>query len=121
MPITKVEIDNMDEILADLDAKQWNWYTCHLLRLIARADGINRRLLKTVYPAEVTAWERWYIKGFAKPKGEPIIHILMYGVSLCHELAGILPYEWPEGHKWVGAMEAHKATCEKCKEVRWSR
>src|SRR5215831_6842276 len=37
---------------------------------------------------------------FLKPK----VHILQYGLPLCRFTSKV-PYEWPEGHKWVGLGE----------------
>ncbi len=47
--------------LGDLlvDHERYTHYTAHLLRLIAKADYVNRQLLHRVYPAEVEAFEDW--------------------------------------------------------------
>ena len=68
MPISKVELEHMDEIMADTQGVEWNWFTCHLLRLISRADFENRQKLRLAFPEEVLAYEQWYIRGFHKKK-----------------------------------------------------
>jgi len=44
-----------------------------------------------------------------------ITHGLLSGQALC----GIkgLPYEWPNGHKWVYAFNITEITCSKCLEI----
>ena len=69
MPITEIERENMDAIIADTSGRKWNWFTCHLLRLIARADMGNRSKLRLGFPDEVKAYEQWYIRGFHKKGG----------------------------------------------------
>ena len=46
------------------------WFTSQLLRLIDKADRLNREKLRMGFPAEVAAWERWmYGEGeFAREK-----------------------------------------------------
>ena len=39
--------------------KGCDYYTCHLLRTIQKADPQNRFLLRSVYPDTVEAFERW--------------------------------------------------------------
>ncbi len=36
-----------------------DWFTAMLLRLIAKADGINREKLRAGFPGEVKAYESW--------------------------------------------------------------
>lgn len=36
-----------------------DWFTSHLLRLIAKADPVNRERLRMGFPDEVAAYERW--------------------------------------------------------------
>jgi hypothetical protein len=59
MPMSEVEYENMDDIISDIHAAKWNWFTCHLLRLIAKSDWQNRAKLAQVYPDEVQAFEQW--------------------------------------------------------------
>jgi hypothetical protein len=79
MPISEVEREAMDDIIADTHATKYNWFTCHLLRLIAKADFENRQKLRLAYPDEVKAFEQWYIRGFHKKgkRDEAVDDILM--------------------------------------------
>ena len=36
-----------------------DWFTSHLLRLIAKADTQNRELIRLGFPDTVAAYERW--------------------------------------------------------------
>ena len=36
-----------------------DWFTSHLLRLIAKADEENRQKIRLGFPEHVDAWERW--------------------------------------------------------------
>ncbi len=36
-----------------------DWFTSHLLRLISKADSVNRGYLRQGFPDHVAAWERW--------------------------------------------------------------
>ena len=47
--LTNYDTDNLPDILAG----EGSWFTACLLRLIAKSDKDNRRLLAKVYPAEV--------------------------------------------------------------------
>ena len=40
-----------------------DWFTAQLLRLIAKADNINRERLRVGFPEEVKAYESWLISG----------------------------------------------------------
>lgn len=40
-----------------------DWYIADLLRLVARADGHNRELLRQVYPEVLEAFDDWYEGG----------------------------------------------------------
>ncbi|HXH35239.1 MAG TPA: hypothetical protein VNJ54_12650 [Plantibacter sp.] len=46
---------NLDSILVG----HGDWFTAHLLRLIAKADPVNRARLRAAFPAEVQAFESW--------------------------------------------------------------
>ncbi len=35
------------------------WFTSHLLRLIAKADKVNRELIRLGFPDHVAAYDRW--------------------------------------------------------------
>jgi len=58
--ITEFDKSAMADILADKCGSKYNWYTCYLLRLIAKASKMNRETLRIVYPEEVAAYEEWY-------------------------------------------------------------
>lgn len=47
------------EHMADILAGHGDWFTAHLLRLIAKADALNRAKLRSVYTEEVEAFEEW--------------------------------------------------------------
>ena len=36
-----------------------DWFTSHLLRLIRKADPLNRELIRKGFPDHVAAYERW--------------------------------------------------------------
>lgn len=36
-----------------------DWFSAHLMRLIAKADSSNREQLRKVYPEHVKAYEDW--------------------------------------------------------------
>jgi len=46
---------NMQAILSG----EGDWFTAHLLRLIAKADESNRDRLRLVFPYVVAAFEAW--------------------------------------------------------------
>lgn len=46
--------------VAEIIAGEGDWYNAHLLRLISKADRLNRSLLRTIYPEQVAAYEAWY-------------------------------------------------------------
>ena len=39
-----------------------DWFTSHLLRLLQKADSVNREKLREVYPDHVAAHERWLLQ-----------------------------------------------------------
>jgi hypothetical protein len=49
--------------IADILAGEGDWFTAHLLRLIAKADAMNRAKLKFMYSEEVEAFEEWEQRG----------------------------------------------------------
>ena len=40
-----------------------SWFTGHLLRLISKADQINRERIRLGFPEAVAAWEAWLTNG----------------------------------------------------------
>jgi hypothetical protein len=66
MPISEFDKAHIGDIIADVGGKEYNWFTCHLLQLINKADFENRQLLRKVYPVEVKEYERWYISTLAE-------------------------------------------------------
>jgi hypothetical protein len=47
-------------MIGEIVAGHGDWYSCHLIRLINKADLGNRELLRQVYPEHVEAYEKWY-------------------------------------------------------------
>jgi hypothetical protein len=47
------------EHIGDIVAGHGDWFTAHLLRLIAKADAYNRAKLEFMYAEEVEAFEEW--------------------------------------------------------------
>lgn len=45
--------------IEDILAGEGDWFTAHLLRLIAKADAQNRERIREGFPKEVEAYERW--------------------------------------------------------------
>lgn len=78
-----------------------DWFTSHLLRLIAKADLVNREKIREGFPEEVAAYERWLAS-----EGE-----------FCHECNGE-PYlvEMEKGNAEI--VEIH-VPCSQCGE--WNR
>ena len=56
---SQYDLDHIEEILFD---GHGDWFGAHLLRLIRKADVINRELLRLVFPHHVEAVEAWYKK-----------------------------------------------------------
>ncbi len=60
-----------ENVTADDDGRDWafeldeatsgrgDWFTSHLLRLIAKADLVHRTKLRVAFPEAVDAFERW--------------------------------------------------------------
>lgn len=46
--------------IAEIVAGQGDWFSAHLLRLIAKADDTNRLRLSLIYPDHVQAYLDWY-------------------------------------------------------------
>ena len=53
--MTEHDMQNIDKIIQGYGS----WFTAHLIRLIAKADVYNRRMLRKAYPREVDAVESW--------------------------------------------------------------
>lgn len=56
---SEYDIEHIEEILFD---GHGDWFGAHLLRLIRKADAVNRELLRLVFPHHVAAYEAWYMK-----------------------------------------------------------
>lgn len=54
---SEYDVAHMGEIVAD--SPHFTWFDCHLLRLIKKADVVNRARLAIIYPLHVAALERW--------------------------------------------------------------
>ena len=53
MPINDYDEAHLADILADRMAKRYDWFTCHLLRLIMVSDRANAAKLAIPFPREV--------------------------------------------------------------------
>ena len=49
---------NIGNILVN-NRGRWDWFTCHLFRVIAKADENNRSKFRELYPDELEAFEKW--------------------------------------------------------------
>lgn len=47
-------------MLEILSGEVGSWFSADLMRLIAKADGDNKELLRQVFPDHVEAYEEWY-------------------------------------------------------------
>lgn len=56
MPLSQYDRENIGDIVAG----HGTWFTAVLIRLIAKADVINRAGLAKAFPEEVEAYQRWY-------------------------------------------------------------
>ena len=54
--VTDYDRTHMADIIAGRDG---TWFTAYLLRLIAKADSVNRERLRIIYPDAVAAYEDW--------------------------------------------------------------
>lgn len=57
---SKYDREHIPAILEDQEGRHFNWFGAHLIRLIAKADSINREKLRRVYPDHVEAYEEYY-------------------------------------------------------------
>ena len=55
------------QVLGDIVAGHGDWFTAHLLRLIAKADNENRDRIRAGFPEEVAAYEWWHSHGEDEP------------------------------------------------------
>lgn len=55
MTLSRHDIDHIQEILHG----HGDWFSAHLVRLIAKADPLNRERLRVAFPAEVAEFEKW--------------------------------------------------------------
>ena len=60
MPLSEYDKEHLGAIL---QAGEGDWFTAQLLRLIAKADRLNRERLRIAFPEEVRAYEAWLSKG----------------------------------------------------------
>ena len=56
--LTNHDLAHFDQIMVD---KHGTWFSAHLVRLIRKADLLNREKLRRVFPDEVRAVELWEI------------------------------------------------------------
>lgn len=59
LEISDFDRDHIEDIL--IDTKQHHSFSNALLRLIAKADGVQREVLRSVYPTHVSAFEAWQL------------------------------------------------------------
>ena len=43
------------------EPEHFAWFTCHVIRLIAKADETNREKIRLAYPDHVAAFEHWQL------------------------------------------------------------
>lgn len=55
-PMTEFDKANVGYIIAG----GGDWFDAHLLRLISKADRMNRERLRSIYPEQVAAYETWF-------------------------------------------------------------
>lgn len=68
MTVSDFDRQHIQEILDNRD-QYYTWFSAHLIRLIAKADGGNRERLRLAFPDAVEAFEDWYHRrGFYAPK-----------------------------------------------------
>ncbi len=53
--LSEFDRENIDHILGG----KGDWFSAGLIRLIAKADGLNRERLRRGFPEAVAAFERW--------------------------------------------------------------
>jgi hypothetical protein len=56
--ITDFDREHVQEILVNKDGR-FDWYSCHVIRTVAKADRANREVMRAAYPEHVAAYERW--------------------------------------------------------------
>jgi hypothetical protein len=61
--LSKYDIDNVENILRG----DGDWFSAQLLRLIAKADEINRERIRKGFPNHVALYEAWYYKDSEHP------------------------------------------------------
>ncbi len=47
--------------------------------------------------------------------GPPRVHVLHHGRTMCGVFAGMVPRNWPDGHRWVSLPDLGEATCPACR------
>jgi hypothetical protein len=58
--VSEWDKENLDKIIRD---GHGDWFSAHLLRLMAKSDMQNRALLGSVYPEHLAALERYWNNG----------------------------------------------------------
>jgi hypothetical protein len=56
MGLSSWDIDHLQDIFDG----NGEWFTAQLMRLIAKADGVNLEKLRMAYPDEVRVYEEWH-------------------------------------------------------------
>ena len=62
--LSKYDIDNVDSILNG----RGDWFSAQLLRLISKADQLNKERIRKGFPDHVALYESWYYKDAEHPK-----------------------------------------------------
>jgi len=79
-----MEMSDYDKAsIGEILAGDGDWYTAHLIRLIAKADGNNLRKLARVYPDEVRT-----VLEFLGDKSGEVFASLASDEYCCHDTAG---------------------------------
>src|SRR5689334_17981415 len=63
MSLSKYDVENIHAIMAG----EGTWFSAHLLRLIAKADPVNRARLRAAFPNHVALCEWYWDHGPAAP------------------------------------------------------
>lgn len=104
--MTKLLIRTLGGDLCMNDAGHWV-----VVPMFRPVEEVQRKMRDVLQLASVGVAVR-FVDDHPVGSGEPLVHILREGVTLCGYPTGY-PKDWPEG-KYVGLFEIHDATCDAC-------
>ena len=61
MSLSEFDRLHIPAILKDRKGEKSDWFSAHLIRLIAKADQHNRERIRTAFPEHVAAFEDWQL------------------------------------------------------------